>query len=84
MSVQIDVIQSVVLILMVGFAIVAIEAKRLYRAIFGLLGMTVSLGILFFSLSAYQVGIIQLLVYSGGIIALFVMVLSLTQGVEED
>ncbi|MEM3031633.1 MAG: NADH-quinone oxidoreductase subunit J [Nitrososphaerota archaeon] len=71
------------LILAVIFAIIAIEQSRLIRSVMGLLGLTAVLGVIFFILGAYQVAIMQLLVYAGGIIALFLFVILLTRGVEE-
>jgi len=67
----------------VALAILAIEQARLVRAVMSLLGMTAMIGVIFFLLGAYQVAIMQLLVYAGGIIALFIIVILLTRGVEE-
>ncbi len=68
--------------LSVIFSILAVEVNSLYRAIFGLFGMTATLGILFILMAAYYAGIAQLLVYAGGLIALMLVVVSLTEGKE--
>lgn len=69
--------------LSVVFSIIAVEANSLYRSIFGLFGMTATIGILFILMAAYYVGIVQLLVYAGGLIALMLIVVSLTVGKEK-
>jgi len=69
--------------LSVAFSILAVEANSLYRSIFGLFGMTATIGILFILLGAYYAGIVQLLVYAGGLIALMLVVVSLTVGKEK-
>ncbi|MCS6784790.1 MAG: NADH-quinone oxidoreductase subunit J [Candidatus Caldarchaeum sp.] len=67
----------------VFFAILAVEQSKLVRSVIGLLGYTATLGILFLVLGAYPIAILQLLVYAGGIVALFIFVILLTRGVEE-
>ncbi len=76
-------LELTLLVASVLFAILAVEQSRLYRAVMGLLGVTVAIGVLFFLLGAYQLAVLQLLVYAGGIIALFMIVIMLTRGVEE-
>ena len=71
------------LILSVIFAIIAVEQAKLVRSVMGLLGLTAVLGAIFFILGAYQVAIMQILVYAGGVIALFLFVILLTKGVED-
>jgi len=76
-------LELTLLVAAVVFAILAIEQTKLVRAVMGLLGMTVAIGVIFFLLGAYQVAVLQLLLYAGGIIALFMIVISLTSGVED-
>lgn len=76
-------LEFILLVLTVVFAIMAIEYTHLIKSVMGLLGVAASIGILFFLLGAYQVAILQLLVYAGGIVALFIVVILLTRGVEE-
>ncbi|MEM2910044.1 MAG: NADH-quinone oxidoreductase subunit J [Nitrososphaerota archaeon] len=73
----------ILLSLSVAFSILAVEANSLYRSIFGLFGMTATIGVLFILMAAYYVGIAQLLVYAGGLIALMLIVVSLTAGKEK-
>ncbi len=76
-------IEFILLVLTVIFAIVAIEHTHLIKSVMGLLGVTAGIGVIFFLLGAYQIAILQLLVYAGGIVALFIVVILLTRGVEE-
>ncbi len=78
-----EAIELGLLILAVIFAIIAVEQSKLIRSVMGLLGLTAVLGVIFFILGAYQVAIMQILVYAGGVIALFLFVILLTRGVEE-
>ena len=78
-----EVLEFTFLILAIVFSIIAIEQTKLIRAVMGLMGVTVSIGILFLLLGAYQLAILQLLIYAGGVIALFIVVILLTRGVEE-
>ncbi|PUA31988.1 MAG: hypothetical protein B9J98_04925 [Candidatus Terraquivivens tikiterensis] len=78
-----EVASLVLLSLSVAFSIVAVEANSLYRSVFGLFGMTATIGVLFMMMSAYYVGVAQLLVYAGGLIALMLIVVSLTAGKEK-
>jgi len=78
-----DFLELILLTVAVVFAVIAVEQGKLIRSVMGLLGYTATLGIIFFVLGAYPVAVIQLLVYAGGIVALFVFVILLTKGVEE-
>jgi NADH-quinone oxidoreductase subunit J len=78
-----EMLEMGLLILALIFAVIAVEQARLVRSVMGLLGLTAVIGVIFFVLGAYQVAIMQLLVYAGGIIALFIFVILLTRGVED-
>jgi NADH-quinone oxidoreductase subunit J len=78
-----EVASLLLLSLSVAFSILAVEANSLYRSIFGLFGMTATIAILFILMGAYYAGIAQLLVYAGGLIALMLIVVSLTVGKEK-
>lgn len=80
---SIDLLEAILLVVAIVFAILAVEQNRLIRSVIGLLGYTATLGVLFLVLGAYPVAILQLLVYAGGIVALFIFVILLTKGVEE-
>lgn len=71
------------LLVAVGSALASVESRSLVRAIFGLLFFTLSLGFLFLEIGAPHVGIFQILVYSGGLVALFLAVIMLTKRREE-
>lgn len=75
-----EVLSFVLLAAATAFALFSLETSNLYRAVFGLFGMSAALGVLFILMSAYYVGIAQLLIYAGGLIALFIIVVSLTEG----
>ncbi|MDJ0273096.1 MAG: NADH-quinone oxidoreductase subunit J [Candidatus Caldarchaeum sp.] len=81
--ISLELLEMVLLIAAAVFAVAAVEQGRLVRSVIALLGYTATLGVLFFVLGAYPVAILQLLVYAGGIIALFIFVILLTKGVEK-
>jgi NADH:ubiquinone oxidoreductase subunit 6 (subunit J) len=58
----------------------ASEFKNLAYAIISLFAVTVVAGIIFFTVSAPYVGLVQLAVFSGAIIVLFIFVLIMTRG----
>ncbi|MEM0441270.1 MAG: NADH-quinone oxidoreductase subunit J [Candidatus Caldarchaeum sp.] len=78
-----EIVELVLLAAAVIFAILAVEQAKLVRSVIGLFGYTATLGVLFLVLGAYPIAILQLLVYAGGIVALFIFVILLTRGVEE-
>ncbi|MEM0090262.1 MAG: NADH-quinone oxidoreductase subunit J [Nitrososphaerota archaeon] len=78
-----EAVSLLLLSLSVVFSILAVEANSLYRSIFGLFGMTASIGVLFILMAAYYAGIAQLLIYAGGLIALMLIIVSLTVGKEK-
>ncbi len=80
---NLDFIEILLLVIAVTFAFIAVGQERLVRSVMGLLGYTATLGVIFFVLGAYPVGIFQLLIYAGGIVALFLFVILLTKGYEE-
>lgn len=76
-------IEVILLLLIIISGILSIEVKSLVKSVMFLFIFTLSLGILFFVLGAFHVGLFQILAYSGGVIALFIMVIMLTRRVEE-
>ena len=76
-------IEILLLLVAVGSALASVESRSLTRAVFGLLFFTLSLGILFIEVGAPHVGVFQILVYSGGVVALFLAVIMLTRRREE-
>ncbi|MEM2095538.1 MAG: NADH-quinone oxidoreductase subunit J [Candidatus Caldarchaeum sp.] len=81
--ISLDLFEVLLLAAAVLFAILAVEQSRLVRSVMGLLGYTATLGVIFFILGAYPVALFQLLIYAGGIVALFLFVILLTKGYEE-
>ncbi|MDW7978762.1 MAG: NADH-quinone oxidoreductase subunit J [Candidatus Caldarchaeum sp.] len=81
--ISLDLLEVVLLAVSVFFAILAVEQSKLVRSVMGLLGYTSTLGVIFFVLGAYPVALFQLIVYAGGIVALFLFVILLTKGYEE-
>lgn len=75
-------LESILLAVLVISSIVAVESERLIRSVLGFLVFTLTLGGLFLLLSAYQLGLMVFLVYSGAAIALLLMVIMLTKGRE--
>ena len=75
-------LESILLAVLVISSIIAVESERLIRSVLGFLVFTLTLGVLFLLLSAYQLGLMVFLVYSGAAIALLLMVIMLTKGKE--
>ncbi|MEM2237242.1 MAG: NADH-quinone oxidoreductase subunit J [Candidatus Caldarchaeum sp.] len=82
-AMNLEFVEMLLLAVSVLFAVIAVEQSRLVRSVMSLLGYTATLGVIFFILGAYPVAIFQLLIYAGGIIALFIFVIILTKGYEE-
>lgn len=67
-------------ILLVIFAVYAAETKNIAYAIISLLGISVLTAVLFYMLGAIFVSIVQLAVFSGAIIVMFIFVFVITRG----
>lgn len=63
----------------VVMAVVTVEVGELLYAALGLLGMCVSLGILYWVLFAPYVAVFQLAIYAGAVVVLFVTVIMLVR-----
>lgn len=59
-------------------AAVAVETKSLTRSVFGLLIFTLIIGFIFILLGAVHIGALQIIVYSGGVMALFLLMIMVT------
>ena len=66
--------------LIIVVAFLAAELKNITYAIVSLFIVTVLAGIIFFAVNAIYVGLVQLAVFSGAIIVLFIFVLIMTRG----
>ncbi len=80
---SIEALETILLISLVIFSILAVESHSLIRAVFSLLGFIISLSFLFILLYALHVGLMLLLVYAGGAIALLMLVIMMTNRREE-
>lgn len=80
---NVEALEAALLVSLVIFSIVAVESKSLIRAVFSLLGFIISLSFLFILLYALHVGLMLLLVYAGGAIALFMLVIMMTDRRED-
>jgi NADH-quinone oxidoreductase subunit J len=76
-------IEAALILLTTASAILAIESRSLVRTALWFLVFTVSLGLLFITLGAVLVGIFQILVYSGGAVALLMLVVMFTRRRDE-
>ncbi len=77
----------IVLLALIASAILAVSLKNLAYAILSLFILTVLTGIVFYSVNAPFVALVQIAVFSGAIIVLFIFVLIMTRGgvaVEEE
>ncbi len=74
-----DILQITLIILTVLLALLTVELKDMLHAIFCMCGMCISIGALFWLLSAPYVAVFQLLVYAGAVIVLFIATVMLTK-----
>ena len=66
-----------------GSALAAVLAKRTFHAVMFLGAVLVAMGALFIILGSALIGVIQILVYVGGILTLFVFAVMFVAGDEE-
>jgi len=77
---------AVALILMalaIIFAILTIELKDLVYMVFSFAIMSVAIGSFYFLLNAVYLGMFQMLVYAGAVVAMAIAAIILTRGREE-
>ncbi|MHC1590265.1 MAG: NADH-quinone oxidoreductase subunit J [Candidatus Hecatellaceae archaeon] len=77
---------AVALILMalaIIFAILTIELKDLIYMVFSFAIMSVAIGSFYFLLNAVYLGMFQMLVYAGAVVAMAIAAIILTRGREE-
>ena len=82
MDMSLEGLESALLAILVASSIMAVESERLTRSVLSFLIFTLALGGLFILLSAYHLGLMVFLIYSGAAIALLLMVFMLTKGRE--
>lgn len=78
-----ELLQIGLIILTVLLALFTVELKDILHAILCMCGMCISIGALFWLLSAPYVAVFQLLVYAGAVIALFTTAVMLTKRKEK-
>jgi NADH-quinone oxidoreductase subunit J len=74
-----DMLPITLIILTVLLALLTVELKDMLHAILCMCGMCISIGALFWLLSAPYVAVFQLLVYAGAVIVLFIATVMLTK-----
>ena len=74
-----DLLQLTLMLLAVVLAVLALELPCLVHGVMALCGMFVSLGVLYWTLHAPYVALLQLLVYAGAVIALSLAVVTLAR-----
>ena len=75
---------AVIAAAILGSALAAVLAKRTFHAVMFLGAVLVAMGGLFILLGSALVGIIQILVYVGGILTLFIFAVMFVTGDEEE
>jgi NADH-quinone oxidoreductase subunit J len=78
-----EMLQIVLILVTVLLALLTVELKDMLHAILSMCGMCISIGALFWLLSAPYVAVFQLLVYAGAVIVLFIATVMLTKRDEE-
>ncbi|RLF99844.1 MAG: hypothetical protein DRN49_03780 [Thaumarchaeota archaeon] len=79
-----DLIQLILIVLTLTFAILSIEVKNLFHAIIFFALMCISIGSMFWMLNAPYLAVFQLTVYAGAVVALFLVTVTLTIGRERE
>jgi len=79
-----DIIQILLIALTVIFAILSIEVKNLFKAIIFFALMCISIGAIYWILSAPYIAVFQLAIYAGAIVVLFLATVMLTIGKERE
>ncbi len=74
-----DMLPITLIILTISLALLTVELKDMLHAILCMCGMCISIGALFWLLSAPYVAVFQLLVYAGAVIVLFIATVMLTK-----
>lgn len=78
----VDVEIYILLIAIIIFSLLAVHLKELLHAVLALIGMSISLGLVFICLNALYPGLFQLMLFGGAITILFLVALMLTGEIE--
>ncbi len=79
-----EIVQIGLVVAAIGLAILTVELRRLLYAALSFGGMCIVLGGLYWTLAAPYAALFQMLVYGGAVIVLFISVIMLTRGVEDE
>ena len=79
-----EIVQIGLVVVAVVLAILTVEFQSLLYASLCFGGMCVCLGGLYWTLSAPYAALFQMLIYGGAVIVLFISVVMLTRGVEDE
>lgn len=71
-------------VVLLGSALASVLAKRTFHAVMFLGAVLVAMGALFILLGSPLIGILQILVYVGGILTLFIFAVMFVTGDEEE
>lgn len=74
-----DAIQLILMILILALALLTIESKNLIYSVLCFCGMCISIGALYWLMDAPYVAVMQLLIYAGAVVAIFLAALTLTR-----
>ena len=77
-------IQMLLAVVIIVFAILTASLRNLLYSALCFGGMCISLGALYWTLSAPYVGLFQMLIYGGAVVVLFVSVIMFTGGMEDE
>ncbi|WP_455282052.1 NADH-quinone oxidoreductase subunit J family protein [[Eubacterium] cellulosolvens] len=74
-----DILQLGLLVATCVFTVLTVESKDLLHTVIALAAMSISLGALFWLLSAPYVAVFQILIYAGAVVVLFIAAVMLTR-----
>ena len=73
-----EIMPMVLMVLVAIQAIITVEIKNILYSVISFCGMCITIGALYWLLSAPYVAVFQLLIYAGAVVALFLAALMLT------
>jgi len=79
-----EIVQIGLVVAALGLSILTVEFRNLLYASLCFGGMCICLGGLYWTLSAPYAALFQMLIYGGAVIVIFISVIMLTRGVENE
>ena len=73
-----DFLSIILVVITIALAILAVEIKDVLKAVYCLCGFFIFIGVFFWLFNAPYLAVFQLLIYAGGITALFIAIVMLT------